>query len=286
MLLFYIQGGSLLNFILLLTTLAIHECSHLVTITLFNYRVSQFWLTPFGGRLSLDPLFEINPEAEFFIAASGPLINWMMVGGVSYLQLLGVTNPILSSWQQYNFLIGLVNLIPASPLDGGRMLHAWFASHFGLKLAAKWSRWVSAGSSGVFIGYALMKLYRREGGSFYLLIGIFILWQLCSVQVPGLTLFWRLYQRKKKLLRLKGHLPVKTVAVNPKTPLRSVIGAYSLDEYLQFAVYDHGRILRMITEEEVWESLMKDGFKATFMETMNSSIHAWPDGQSVIGKRV
>lgn len=267
--LLYIQGGGLVNFLMLFTALMIHEWAHWLAIRSFGYRVTELALTPFGGQLKVDPLFEINPEAEWFIAVSGPLINWLMVAGVSYLHWLGIDNIFLNSWQRYNFLIGFINLIPALPLDGGRILHAWLTRHLGLALAAYWAKMLSALCAISFVGLSLVKITHRQGGLFYLLIGLFIFFHLFAKNSPRLNLFWRLSQRKKKLLLKRGHLPVKTVVVSPETLLSDVLLNYSLDEYLEILICEHGKAIERVTEERAWQMLLEQGFKVSFLALIN-----------------
>lgn len=264
----FFQGGSALHFLMLLSALALHEISHLITINLFEYQVNELKLTPFGGCLSVDPLFETNPTAEFIIAASGPFMNWAMVGGVAYLKLLGVENAILTSWQLYHILIGFINLIPAFPLDGGRMLHAWLVKHCGLAAAAVWSKVLSLISAVILMGYGVERLSKRQGGSFYLFVGLFILCHLFFINKPRLALYWRLLQRKKRILGRKGHVPIRHVMVRPETPLRDALAHNVSDDYLYFSVYKGGEVIFTVSEETAWETLTQKGFQATFLETM------------------
>ena len=111
---------SVVNTFLALTALAIHEFTHLLSCELLGYPIHELRLNILGGCLKVDPSFTVNPTAEFIIAAAGPLANLLMVGGVLYLRLLGISNIFLEYWLQINLLIGIVNLIPAAPLDGGR----------------------------------------------------------------------------------------------------------------------------------------------------------------------
>jgi len=264
----YFQGSSAFHFMMLLAALALHELSHLITINLFEYQVSELRLTPFGGCLTVDPLFETNPTAEFVIAASGPFINWAMVGGVAYLKLLDIEHAVLTAWQFYNLLIGCVNLIPAFPLDGGRMLHAWLVKHFGLVSAVVWSGAISALSAAALLGYSSVRLLKGQGGSFYLLFGLFILFHLFHIRKPRLPLYWRLLQRKKALLGRRGHLPLRQVLVKPETRLREALARYVSDDYLCFSVWARGNVIRTVSEEDVWETLAQEGFQATFRETL------------------
>ena len=175
---FALTHGSFLYILLALTALAIHEFSHILCCELLSYPVRELNLNLLGGCLKVDPAFAINPEAEWLIAVAGPLANLLMVGGVLYLQLLTINNSYLDYWLKVNLLIGLINLIPASPLDGGRILHAWLNKNIGLKNSARVSKSLTAGIGFLLLTMGVVQFYNQHTGILYILIGVFILYHL------------------------------------------------------------------------------------------------------------
>lgn len=267
------NSGNIINLLMLLMTLAIHELSHLFCCNLFEYRVLEVKFTPFGGSLKIDPLFEINPVAEAFIAAAGPFSNFLMAGGVFYLRLLGVTNNYLDYWQTINLVIGGINLAPAFPLDGGRILHSWLNNTFGFEAAAFFSKVISIIIAFMVLVLGIVKFLGGTGGIVFIVIGGFIFFHIFyfNLHAPHLDFVWQLLQRKKRFLKKMGVLNIKPVMVTPDTLLRVPLQKHGTNDYLLFFVFSDENHFSIIGEELVWKLLINNGFTSTFQETLNNS---------------
>jgi Zn-dependent protease len=246
-----------------LAALMIHEISHILASRLLGYQVSQLRLNIFGGCLTIDPLFEANPNAEIIIAAAGPAINFLMVLGVAYLGFLGVDHDYLRDWQQLNLGIGLVNLLPAYPLDGGRIVHAWLMKAGGLKVAARVARGITLGVALFFLISGSIQIYLKTGGFTFVIMGLFIFIQLWHGKAPEMN-FWQIRRHKQNLLRQKGFLNSKLVMVEPQTPLRLPLQYYGANEYLLFCFDDGRKNIRLISEDQAWNILCREGYQAIF----------------------
>jgi stage IV sporulation protein FB len=246
-----------------LAALMIHEISHILTSLLLGYQVSELKLTIFGGCMTIDPLFEANPNAEMLIAAAGPAINFIMALGVAYLDFLGFRHDYLEYWQQLNLGIGLVNLLPAYPLDGGRMIHACLTKISGLKTAARVSRGLTLGVALFFMISGSIQFFLKTGGITFLMVGAFIFVQLWYSKAPELN-FWQIRRQKQKSFHQKGFLNAKLILVEPGTPLRMPLKYYGTQEYLVFFLEDGSKNFRLISEDQAWNILSKEGYQATF----------------------
>lgn len=108
----------------------IHELAHALAARLEGVDVLEIILHPFGGlaRLGHEPE---TPRAEFRIAAAGPAASFGLA--LIFLALMSAANgagvPVvgysLLLLASFNFLIGVFNLFPGYPLDGGRLLRAY-----------------------------------------------------------------------------------------------------------------------------------------------------------------
>ena len=112
--------------VLLYGSVLLHEASHAVVANRLGYPVSSITLHFLGGMTSIEGEAR-RPRHEFLIAVVGPLTS-LAVGGAS-LALLAVTPEGLltlavEGLAGANLLVGLLNLVPGLPLDGGRVLKA------------------------------------------------------------------------------------------------------------------------------------------------------------------
>lgn len=143
----YISGGapaawgSLLFIVLLFLCVLLHEFGHIFAARGFGVRTPDVILLPIGGVSRLERIPE-QPGEEFLIAIAGPAVNiviallLMLVGGADlsadHLAALGSANvSMIDRLAVVNLFLALFNLIPAFPMDGGRVLRALLAARFG-----------------------------------------------------------------------------------------------------------------------------------------------------------
>jgi Zn-dependent protease len=113
--------------VLLYASVLVHELSHSVVARAFGLPVRRILLYPLGGfsEIEREPP---TPGREFLVSAAGPLISLALAGGGFALSRLahptGVPAVLLNQLVVANLLVGLFNLLPGLPLDGGRMLRA------------------------------------------------------------------------------------------------------------------------------------------------------------------
>ncbi|MDJ0646552.1 MAG: site-2 protease family protein [Flavobacteriaceae bacterium] len=144
------QGGDLnsiaYNIVFILAVffcVVLHELGHALTAKRFGITTKKITLLPIGGVASLERIPE-NPKEELLVAVAGPLVNVIIALLLFFIapvqEIMGLTMTeifeSLDSLTLQNFLfflfvvnVGLVlfNLIPAFPMDGGRMLRAVLA---------------------------------------------------------------------------------------------------------------------------------------------------------------
>lgn len=122
-------GGPLFSATLMAAVFAcvlLHEFGHSLTARQYGIETSSIVLLPIGGVASLESM-PTDPKKEFWIAIGGPLVNVVIASGL-YALLSLLSSSLLFSWiEQLMYInIGLVvfNLLPAFPMDGGRIFRA------------------------------------------------------------------------------------------------------------------------------------------------------------------
>ena len=112
--------------ILLYASVLVHELSHSVVARGFGLPVRRILLYPLGGISEIDREAP-TPGREFAIAAAGPALSLLLGAfgwGLSQVVTVGVTGALIRQLMFANIIVGLFNLLPGLPLDGGRMLRA------------------------------------------------------------------------------------------------------------------------------------------------------------------
>ncbi len=137
-------GLGIIGAVLLFLSVVVHEAAHVAFARYRELPISRMTIYPFGGVSDLDDELRA-PGEEFQLAALGPLANFILAGIAASLQAayLG-QNDLAAALFGYldaaNVILGLFNLLPGFPLDGGRVLRAivWRATDDAEK-ATSWS---------------------------------------------------------------------------------------------------------------------------------------------------
>jgi Zn-dependent protease len=131
---------STLFIVLLFACVVLHEFGHIAAARRYGIGTPEVTLLPIGGVASLQRL-PSDPAQELVVALAGPAVNLVIglvliavVGSVHPDELTQIDNPNLSLIGRLaiaNLFLAVFNLIPAFPMDGGRVLHALVAMRVG-----------------------------------------------------------------------------------------------------------------------------------------------------------
>ena len=135
---FALRAGSVLlglaAVVAIMASVALHELGHTYVALSFGCRVRDITLLILGGRATLLDMPR-EPWKEFVLAAGGPLVSAVLWLGALQALKFTLLVPALWGFVSYfaaiNKMLLLFNLIPAFPMDGGRMLRSLLAQRLG-----------------------------------------------------------------------------------------------------------------------------------------------------------
>ena len=238
--------------VVLLGSLLAHELTHAVLARRAGITVAGVTLWLFGGVTSLGGEAK-TPKAEFRIAVSGPTTSLALAaifaGAAAGLGTLGVAHIVVGvAWwlAGVNLLLGLFNLLPGAPLDGGRVVRAYLWHRHGDRVRAA----IGAARAGRTVAFVLIALGLAEflagslvGGVWLAFIGWFIFIAAREEETQVLT-------RQS----LAGVRVVDAMTAHPHTAPGSITVEESIQRYLlgdrhsAYPVQDRdGSIIGLIT---------------------------------------
>jgi len=151
----------------------LHEFGHSLQVLRYGIAVRDIVLLPIGGMARMERIPE-NPWQEIVVAISGPLVNFalaaLLFGVLMVRGGLGGVDDFLTQLLVINIVLGVFNLVPAFPMDGGRILRGLLAVRLPYLKATRIARAVGQVIAILFVILGFMN------SSFVMLpvIGVFI----------------------------------------------------------------------------------------------------------------
>ena len=237
--------------LLLFVTVLLHELGHSFTARSLGLPVSSIILYIFGGvsNLTSEPP---SPRVEFLVTFAGPLTS-LILAGIFYLLHAAVGNgssevgAILGYLASVNLILAIFNLIPAFPLDGGRVFRSIVWGITGsMTRATRVATDVSRVFAYLFIGAGLLQAFGfgQFGSGLWL---AFIGWFLLNSASAGAQ-----QAAMEQLLRgvdVRDVMDAAPASIPPTTPVQSLVFDHLLDgSHRAASVQDpDGTLLGLVT---------------------------------------
>lgn len=236
----------------------IHEMCHVIAAHMLNLKVQEIELLPFGGAIRIESIFEINPRNEIIISAAGPISNLVVIIIYNALENIGV---VMSSsaelFLKSNIMLAGFNILPALPLDGGRILRAALCKQIGFKKATN-----VATNGGIVLSIFLIAtgIYAAFNQIFNItlfLAGFFLMYSAFKEKRIATYVFLRDITYKKDILLKEGVLPVRSMVVLYSMPLKEVIKNFTPHQYHNIQIVDeHMKVKGILTESQIVKGVM------------------------------
>jgi Zn-dependent protease/predicted transcriptional regulator len=241
----------------LLVSIVFHELWHSLVARRFGLPMRGITLFIFGGvaEMTEEPS---SPKVEFFMAVAGPISSVVLglgLFGIAFLgDSLGWPQPVtgvINYLALLNLILAGFNLIPAFPLDGGRVLRSVL---WGWKDNIRWATQLSSKIGGGF-GIALIIVGLLEvitgnfvGGIWMFLIGMFI---RGASQTAYKQLILRRSLEGEKVRRFMKSEPV---TVSPSLSIEDLVEDYIYKHhYKMYPVVEGGKLIGCVTINQVKE---------------------------------
>lgn len=241
----------------------LHEWAHVLAATALGMTFTELELLPFGCAARMQ-CFAMSRAKEIIVAAAGPAANMLFACAVfavnRYAFPITVADKLIAS----NLALASVNLLPALPLDGGRIARASFAAWLGYQRATRLTAVAGIVFAVIMTGVGVYTLVAGKLSPSLFVMGFFLLISAIKELKAAPFALIRDFSGKRATIEKKRTLNVNRVAAMQGEQIGDVLRAFEAGKYNVVTVLrsDMG-VLGELDEREVLAGMMHVGTGAT-----------------------
>ena len=252
-------------------SIAVHEIVHIAVARLYGCNTGEIRITPVGFSVSIHDrdcsrreslaIYSAGPASNLLLFTAASLAAYVFPAFESQLHLVSVTNIFLA----------VFNLIPAFPLDGGRILLDLLAGRMGLLAAGRLTRRLAWVLSSILLLYGAWQLYVSAFNFSMIIIAIYIIVLIITGRMESAFMNIRqIIYRRSRLLK-KGIYPARDLVAIKSTLLSDTLKNMDFDRFhLVYVLDDHLRLLHVFTENEIMDAITAGGDGITFEQLLSA----------------
>ncbi|GIQ70169.1 stage IV sporulation protein FB [Xylanibacillus composti] len=246
---FSVLTGAFVEIITLFVIVLAHEMGHVGMAKALGWQVQEVQLLPFGGVAIVEDKGAVPVLEELAVAAAGPLQHVWLIGFAWLMRECGWWSV---EWSQYfieaNLMIGMFNLLPILPLDGGKIVQALISCYLSYYRALQATAWASLATSVLFLTGALSYSFAHNVHLNAIAIGLFLCYANWEHKRGLPYHFVRFLMKREQFDRASGMaLPI---IVHREQTVGEIVRMLMRDrQHLIYIADEHGGIRRIIREQ-------------------------------------
>ncbi|MDD4569575.1 MAG: hypothetical protein PHE70_05565 [Tepidanaerobacteraceae bacterium] len=255
-------AGLYREIIAALLALSVHECAHIFIGKELGLKIEELELSPFGGRIKVI-LDDTSSEAEMLTALAGPFANFVTVGVIIFLLKQKFISAELSEQLiHYQLMLGFFNIIPAFPLDGGRIFALWLRQHVSytssVRIASKMGKILAI----VLLAIGILGLtFKRVFVSLFI-ASFFLFYQATMEEKNVVLIFMNQLIKKKQIILKKKYILGEFIIVVEDTPVKEILYLFSPQKYFVVLIMDENMSIKnYLTETEIFDKILEKGLE-------------------------
>lgn len=265
-------AGLFLEASLSFVVVTLHELAHSLVAYRHGVKINEVELLPFGGVAKFRDLLQLKPQTEIKVALAGPILNFCLAGVALLLinyELVGRQSGLFLL--RVNLSIGLFNLLPVLPLDGGRILRANLTERYGFKEATykvlKFSKFFAFLAGGLVV----LGLYFGYINIALVIICFFIYFAALKEGRYTPYVLMQYIARKKGEVLNKNVLAAEGLVAFADTSIQEIIDRLVPNKFhLVVVVDDQFHVLGIVTEDKLIDSLIEQEIELAVGELVDS----------------
>ena len=260
----YWYFGLLGRALIVFAVVFLHEMGHVVVAAGYGMKIKEVELLPFGGVARVEGNIELDPVIEVYVALAGPLTNGFLALGGYILNSCGMGNQQwLPFFIQCNLMLGIFNLAPAIPLDGGRIFRALMSLSCGPRRATNRAVALSRMLSAALVIVGVWSVLTDGGSNLnFLVIAIFLIYSAAKEKGSAMYIFMKFLTRKKEELSRAGILLARQIVTLESSHLKDVVKYFVPKKYHFVVVIGlDQKVKGTLTEGEIIDEILGGGLE-------------------------
>ena len=248
-------GMGIVGMFGLFVCIVLHELGHAMVAKYYKLPISQITLFIFGGvaEIKKEPQ---TPKVEFLMAIAGPIVSVVLSGVLYLLTVFGQHShwpiPVIAVTGYLaliNIVLAIFNLIPAFPLDGGRVFRSilwWIKKDFGW--ATKVSSRVGSGFGLIliFVGIFVLITGNFISGVWFVILGLFL------QKAAAMSRSQYMISHELRGEKVQKFMTKNPISVPPDVSIKKFVDHYVYASYHHlYPVTGHGELMGYISLREV-----------------------------------
>jgi len=228
----------------------LHESAHMLTCRALSIPLMGIDALPWGVTAKADAIYE--PASQFAVSVAGPMANFFLLFFHPVISHI-FSQDIAEVFALANLANGLLNLIPALPLDGGIILKSVISSHMGFVRGFRIMLKLSALISAIIIFIGIYILKETAVNFSYIIAGVFMLWNIRHEKELMVCL-------KKKILtgEIKSKPRLVRIKARPDLNAIKIVDRISPSYTLIICPETKGNQGKSISQKELLEKVLKN----------------------------
>ncbi len=257
--------GQAVRGALLLASVVLHELAHAAVARRLGVRVYEVEIFPFGGVARVDEPAMVEPGAEIRVAAAGPALNGAvaLVAGAVQAGLAARGEVAAAFWGMLaadQLGLALFNLLPALPLDGGRVVRALLARRVGFFEATRLACGLGSLAGLAMMAAGLASYGGGETGLWSAAMGGFLVYAAGRERRRSPSLWVRYLHRLSEPAPGREVREVRALAAPRDSTVRDVLRLWVPGRYHLLVVTDgSGKAVGLVDERALVDAMLGSG---------------------------
>jgi stage IV sporulation protein FB len=262
----FVLSGLGIKLLIAFSAVLWHELAHVVVAFHVGLPVREIEILPFGGVATIDRLNEAGTKNEIMIAAAGPTASLVLAAvlywGMSFLEF---RHELLSFCLEINLMLTLFNLLPAFPLDGGKIFRSLSNLYYSYEQATTYMIRLTKIISWLLVIRAVYEYILFSTVNITFVIAAIFLYTAASAE--GKVMSFRrmkVLAGKKTELILRGIMPTMHFTAVTSVCVNDILRLFGPSHYyIVLVINEKSQIQGTLTETEIWEGLTNKGIYAS-----------------------